>query len=285
MPSAPFLSLMRVSRKAPVHLTQNKQGAIPPPRTLWQRIRRIWIGAGLIFTVLFISWTLLAIRPQAVARAALVSDARVRVTTSDTHMAFVPASGQGPTGLLFFAGALVDPIAYAPVMRNVAEAGYAAVLVKLPRRAAFGGADGPEVLTRGVNATLSLPEIKNWVLAGHSRGGEVAARLASTAAPSFVGLVLIGTSHPRDLSLASSRLAVTRIYGTRDTVADVEKLERNRVNLPAVIRDVRIDGANHSQFGYYGFQPGDWMATISRDEQQRITIAAIVDALRAADGR
>ena len=276
---------MRVSRKAPVHLTQNKQGAIPPHRTLWQRIRRIWIGAGLIFTVLFVSWTLIAIRPQAIAREALVSDARVRVTQSDTHITFVPAGGHGPTALLFFAGALVDPIAYAPVMRHVAEAGYAAVLVKLPRRGAFGGADGPEVLTRGVNATMALPEIRKWVLAGHSRGGEVATRLASTAAPSFAALVLIGTSHPRDISLAGSRLAVTRIYGTRDTVADVEKLERNRVNLPAVIRDVRIEGANHSQFGYYGFQPGDWSATISRDEQQRITIAAIVDALRAADGR
>jgi fermentation-respiration switch protein FrsA (DUF1100 family) len=276
---------MRVSRKAPEYLTQNKQGAIPPPRSMWQRIRRIWIGAGLIFTVLFVTWTLIAIRPQGVARAALESDARVRITQTDTHITFLPAEGRRTTGLLFFAGALVDPIAYAPVMRDVAEAGYAAVLVKLPRRGALGGADGPEVLTRGVNATLALPEITRWVLAGHSRGGEVAARLAHTAAPSFVGLVLIGTSHPRDISLAGSRLPVTRIYGTRDTVADIEKLDRNRGNLPAVIRDVRIEGANHSQFAYYGFQPGDWPATISRDEQQRITIAAILDAMRAADER
>jgi fermentation-respiration switch protein FrsA (DUF1100 family) len=285
MRSALFLSLMRVSRKAPEYLTQNKQGAIPPPRSTWQRIRRVWIGSGLIFTALFVTWTLLAVRPRSEARAALESDVRVRVTQTDTDITFVPPEHAGSTGLLFFAGALIDPVAYAPVMRDIAEAGYPAVLVKLPRRGALGGADGPEVLTRAVNATVRVPGITRWVLAGHSRGGEVAARLAYTDAPSFAGLVLIGTSHPRDIDLANSRLPVTRIYGTRDTVADVEKLDRNRVNLPAVIREVRIEGANHSQFGYYGFQPGDWPATISREEQQRITIAAILDALRAADTR
>jgi pimeloyl-ACP methyl ester carboxylesterase len=153
------------------------------------------------------------------------------------------------------------------------------ILVGLPRRGAFGGADGAEVLNRGAAATLAAPNVRRWVLAGHSRGGEVAARLARLEAPSFVGLVLIGTSHPRDFSLAGTRLAVTRIYGTRDTVADVEKLERNRINLPASLRDVRIDGGNHSQFGSYGFQPGDWPATISRDEQQRQTLAAVLAAL------
>jgi hypothetical protein len=43
---------------------------------------------------------------------------------------------------------------------------------------------------------------------------------------------------------------------------------------------VRIDGGNHSQFGSYGFQPGDWPATISRDDQQRQTLDAVLDMLR-----
>lgn len=276
---------MRVSRKAPDTLTPNKQRAKSSPPTVWQRIRRVWIATGLAATLIFVSWTLLAMRPTADARAALQNDDLVRVTERHTHITFVPTDGEPATGLLFFAGALVDPVAYAPIMREIAEAGYPAALVRLPRRGAFGGADGPDVLTRGIDATLTLPTVKRWVLAGHSRGGEVAARLASTGAPSFAALVLIGTSHPRDISLANSRLPVTRIYGTRDTIADVEKLERNRPNLPAVIRDVRIDGGNHSQFGSYGFQPGDWRATISRDEQQRLTVAAILDAMRAADVR
>ena len=146
----------------------------------------------------------------------------------------------------------------------------------------LGGAEGAEPLNRAVSAMRLVPQVTRWVIAGHSRGGEIASRLAQTQAPSLAGLVLIGTSHPRDISLANVRMPVTRVYGTRDTVADVEKLERTKVNLPPDTTHVRIDGGNHSQFGSYGFQPGDWPATISRTEQQRQTLAALLDMLRSA---
>ena len=32
---------------------------------------------------------------------------------------------------------------------------------------------------------------------------------------------------------------------------------------------VEMEGANHAQFGWYGIQPGDGVATISREEQQK----------------
>ena len=247
-------------------------------------IRKIWISTGLLATVVFVTWSLLAFRATAEAVAALKSGARVQVSAADFGWVFAPAGAPRHTGLVFFVGAMVDPRAYAPLLRKVAEAGHPAVLVALPRRGMFGGADGAEVLNRGVTATLSAPTVRSWVLAGHSRGGKVAAELARIGAPSFIGLVLIGTSHPRDFSLAGTRLAVTRIYGTRDTVADVEKLEANRINLPPDIMDVRIDGGNHSQFGHYGFQPGDWPATISREDQQRQTLTAVLAALGGALG-
>jgi hypothetical protein len=255
--------------------------ALKVRRRLWPLIRRIWITTGLLATAVFITWSLLAFRATTEAVAALESDGRVQVSETDFGWSFTPSGERRNSGLLFVAGAMVDPRAYAPLMRQVAEAGHPALLVKLPRRGIFGGADGPEVLNRGVSATLAAPDVRTWVLAGHSKGGLVAARLARTGAQTFSGLILIGTSHPRDFSLASTRLAVTRIHGTRDTVADVEKLEANRTNLPAVITDVRIDGGNHSQFGSYGFQPGDWPATISREDQQRQTLRAILESLQA----
>ena len=60
---------------------------------------------------------------------------------------------------------------------------------------------------------------------------------ARTRDPRIAGLVLVGTSHPRDLSLADVTFPVTRIYGTRDTVADVDKIEATRGNLPPSTRD------------------------------------------------
>lgn len=253
--------------------------ATRPRRSWWATIHWLWVRLGALAGVVFISWSLLAYRATSQAREALTSDARVEVTDRGDHWVFAPKEGRAAVGLLFYAGALVDPAAYAPLARSVAAEGYPVLLVRLPRRAAFGGAEGAPPLTRGINATLGLPDVRLWIVGGHSRGGEVASRLARTGAGALAGLILIGTSHPRDFSLADSRLPVTQIYGTRDTVADLEKVERARGNLPPSARIVRIDGGNHSQFGYYGFQPGDWFATISREEQQRITVEAILAAL------
>jgi hypothetical protein len=249
-------------------------------RVKWAAVRRVWIRTAFIGTALFITWSLLAYRAQGVARAALESDARVTVTRADGHWSFTPPS-PATVGLIFFPGALVDPVAYAPLVHAIAGAGYTSLLIEVPRRGAFGGADGPEVFERA-RAAAARSSVARWVVAGHSRGGVIAAYLVRDGFPGLAGAVLLGTSHPRDFSLAGTPIPMTRVFGTRDTVADVEKLDRTRANLPVSARIVRIDGGNHSQFGYYGFQPGDWPATIGRDAQQVIVRDAIVDALAAA---
>lgn len=248
---------------------------------IWPIIRRAWITAGIAGTVVFVAWSLIAYRATAEARRALEPDSRVSVAHAGQHWAFDPATPSA-AGLLFFAGALVDPVAYAPLARAIADAGFTVMLVELPRRGAFGGADGPEVFARARAAAASRGKVVHWVVAGHSRGGVVAAQVVRDGFPGLAAAVLIGTSHPRDFSIAAATIPVTRVFGTRDTVADVDKLERTRANLPPSARIVPIDGGNHSQFGYYGFQPGDWPATISREAQQAITRRALLDALEAA---
>ena len=147
------------------------------------------------------------------------------------------------------------------------------LLVELPRRGAFGGADGPEVFARARAAAASRPNVSRWVVAGHSRGGVVAAQVVRDGFPGLAGAVLIGTPTRAIFPSPPRAIPMTRVFGTRDTVADVEKLERTRANLPPSTRVIPIDGGNHSQFGHYGFQPGDWPATISREAQQAITRA------------
>ena len=250
--------------------------------TIWARVRRIWVRAGAIALVVFPAWILIASRATSHARAALSSDARVTVVRGSHHWTFEPKAASASAGVLFFPGALVDPVAYAPLLRDVASAGYPAILVEVPRRGALGGADDPAVFDRARTAMRSLRNRVRWVVAGHSRGGLIAATFVRAEPSTFAGLVLIGTTHPRDFSLADAPLPVTKVYGTRDTVADVEKIEATRANLPLAARMVPIAGGNHSQFGYYGFQLGDWPATIARDEQQRQTLEALLDVLRVA---
>lgn len=253
-------------------------------RTVWATIRRVWTICGTIAFVGFTAWALLAYRASAEARAALDGTSGVAVTPGAGFRIFRPISRAGDVGLVFFAGALVDPAAYAPLLVDVAGAGFPAVLVELPRRGAFGGADGPEVLSRARDGMQAAGGVSRWVIGGHSRGGAVAAQFVRNHHSNIYGLVLIGTSHPRDFSLAHIRIPVVQIYGTRDTVADVEKVEASRRNLPPGTQLVRIDGGNHSQFGSYGFQPGDWPATISREVQHRMTKDAVIAALSNVAG-
>jgi pimeloyl-ACP methyl ester carboxylesterase len=239
---------------------------------------------GATALVVFVTWSLIAYRAAPVAHAALQSDAQVIVTPGEGSWHFAPANRPSlATGLLFFAGALVDPVAYAPLARAVASEGFPVRLMALPRRGAFGGADDPDLRARAVALMRERSGPHQWVVGGHSRGAVVASQLASESPRSLAGLILIGSSHPRDVSLAGLRFPVMKIAGTRDGLATPDEVRGNSNKLPPDTRWVWIEGANHSQFGWYGFQPGDRRARISPEVQRRQMIAATLDLMRLVD--
>jgi len=258
-------------------------------KTLWQKVRRIWATFGLIATVVFAAWMYFGYRASSAAVAAMRSDANVIVSTEDGVFRFTPPASltkKQPVGLLFFAGSVVDPRAYAPLAHEIALAGYPVTIVPLPRRGMFGGADSPELMTLANNAANLDERVSQWIIGGHSRGAVVAIKfeelLRTMGANTVAGLLLVGTTHPRDVDLSKLKLPVTKIVGTNDGVAPMAKVEANRRLLPESTRWVRIEGGNHSQFGWYGFQPGDHFASISRDEQHMQLVAAIKESLRVA---
>lgn len=248
---------------------------------LWRKVRRVWAICGSIALVVFVSWSLLGFRANATATKAMQGDAQVQVHARTDSWQFVPVTPAGTAHhqLLFFPGGLVDPVAYAPLAHALAKQGYFVTLMKLPRRGAFGGADDAQVFSNARNAMKASASKAPWVVAGHSKGGAVAARMANEYREEMVALVLVGTSHPRDFTLGNSGLHVTQVLGSRDPIASIERADRNRRNLPADLRRIVIDGGNHSQFGEYGFQPGDRFATIPRSSQQEQTLAVLREAL------
>ncbi len=116
---------------------------------------------------------------------------------------------------------------------------------------------------------------KTYILAGHSQGAKMAAQFVYENPGLIDKLILLGSSHPRDISLAAAKIKVLKIYGSNDGVADETSIMKNKANLPASTQYLRIEGANHAQFGYYGYQLGDHSASISREQQQAETLKYI----------
>lgn len=236
---------------------------------------RILLGAVMVIILSasgFVVWASPppdSVMPQ--AYTALESDDLVTVT-ADGWIAFTPNDATPQTGFIFYQGARVRAEAYAPLARAIAEAGHLAVITYAPLNLAI------------FDTSMATPiietytGIENWVIGGHSLGGAAAAIYADANPEQIDALVLVA-SRPADDALADDDLDVMSIYGTLDGIATLDELETSIPNLPVDTDFVAIEGGNHSQFGYYGFQNGDGEAAISRDDQITQTAQAIIALL------
>jgi pimeloyl-ACP methyl ester carboxylesterase len=255
---------------------------------LFRALRRAWAITGITLWVMFLTFQFFANRPTGPAQEAMRSDAAVRVTRQRDHWLFEPTAADAKrAGLIFFPGSLVDPVAYAPLARSAAAHGYTAVIVPLPLRIAPLKSQKAAVTQSAADIVSRSREagIGRWVISGHSLGGVFAARFAREYPDLTDGLVLVGTSHPRDFDLSESGLDVTKISGSRDGLASLEEVRRYAGNLPKSTRWIEIDGGNHAQFGWYGPQFGDHTATIGHAEQQSRLSSAVLAALARAAAR
>jgi pimeloyl-ACP methyl ester carboxylesterase len=197
--------------------------------------------------------------------------------TTEPWLVFHPDDTEPATGLIFYPGGRVDARAYAPAARAIAAEGYLVVSVPMPLNLAFFNANA------AADVIAAYPDIKRWAVGGHSLGGAMAAGFSHDHPEAIRGLVL-WASYPAEGSDLSERdLAVVSIYGTLDGLATVDKIEASRSLLPSATRLVAIEGGNHAQFGWYGAQSGDNLATISREKQMQDTVAATVTLLATLD--
>ncbi|MFK7849310.1 MAG: alpha/beta family hydrolase [Rhodothermales bacterium] len=225
-----------------------------------------------VFALSFLGWQFYSMQAKDVDDSFFENDTAVEVINSVETIAFKPTTDTLGVGFLFYPGALVDPDAYVPMARQIAEAGYEARIIKIPYRMTGMEWQKKEVEARTTSALLNN---KKWVLSGHSRGVRMALAYAADNESSLAGLILIGSSHPREVDHTGLGIPVMKVYGTRDGLASPEEVEQFKHNLPAHTSWVRIEGGNHAQFGWYGGQLGDDDATISRVDQQKQLLAAI----------
>jgi predicted alpha/beta-hydrolase family hydrolase len=241
-------------------------------------LKKYWwvivIGILLVMVIGFLTWGLIIPEPMPEALAAFQTDSQVTVTT-EPWLVFQPSDQIPSTGLIIYPGARVDPRAYAPIARSVAAQGYLVVIVPMPLNLAVFGAN------RAAAVIQAFPDIQHWVIGGHSLGGSMAALYADNHRDQINGLVLWASYPANNNNLSDSTIKVASIYGTQDGLATKDKIDTSRVLLPADTTWVPIEGGNHGQFGWYGDQPGDNPATISRQDQQAQIIQATLDLLKS----
>ncbi len=200
------------------------------------------------------------------ALRALSSTDQITVTIRDDMVIFSPSLPEA--GLLFYPGGKVEHTAYSPLMQALAEQNILCVLLKMPGNLALLDIDAAQ------KVPPCFPQIQRWYLGGHSLGGSMAALWAADNPDAIQGLVLLASYSTADLTRAG--FPVLSIYGSEDSVLNLEKEQQFRCHLPESTTEILIPGGNHAQFGSYGPQDGDGTASISPQDQISLTAEALV---------
>lgn len=203
-------------------------------------------------------------RADDIALEVLAQDSTIEVRDDLTILS---PSYPTDTAVIFYPGAKVEAEAYLPLLTKIRQTGVTCILVHMPFRMAIFDANAAE------DVMEQFPDIRHWYIAGHSMGGAMASQFAAGHPDEVDGLILLGAyiygDYPPEKTLT--------VYGSlNQSVEDHIDYTENVVE---------IEGGNHAQFGNYGPQKGDLPATISAEEQQARTVAAIEAFLGEADAK
>lgn len=189
----------------------------------------------------------------------ILEETNPRVSIKDNITILYPSEDKAlNTALIFYPGGKVEANAYLPLLQDLSDQGITSVLVEMPFHLAVFNINGAD------DVYEHLPEIDTFYIGGHSLGGAMSASYVSKHLDQFKGLILLGAypTEPLDIPILS-------IYGSNDMVLDHSKLLDTA-------HQVEIPGGNHAYYGNYGEQEGDGTATITREEQQAITVDEIM---------
>lgn len=228
----------------------------------------------IVFCIGIIAWIGTPYKTGQLALDSLVSDNNVEVTV-DGNITFTPKGKEVTKGFILYPGAKVEAKAYAPLCKKIAESGYEVVILDMPLNFSLLGQNKAEEVIK------EHENIKSWVVGGHSLGGIVAAKFAEHN--NNVDGVVFLASYPLNDNIKQLGKKIVSIWGSKDGVVNFARLIKSKDKLPQDTTYVEIEGANHSQFGDYGKQKGDYDALISKEKQLDITSNSIINLLKNID--
>ena len=229
-----------------------------------RRRKKIIIGVLLVVTIFlvgFVVWAETPLGPMPEAYDSLNSDSEVTVST-DRWLVFEPVNSSKKIGFIVYPGGRVDYRSYAPLAHAIAAEGFLTIIAPMPLNLAVFGVNAANDIIN------SYPQISSWAIGGHSLGGTMAAQFAYENPSKIAGLILWAAYPASGNNLSKHSLLVTTIHGSRDGLVTSSQIQDSLKLLPPTTIRVEIAGGNHAQFGWYGDQPGDNAAEITREKQQ-----------------
>jgi dienelactone hydrolase len=151
-------------------------------------------------------------------------------------------------------------------------------IVKMPLSLAVFG------INKADGVITAYPDIRYWVIGGHSLGGSMAASYAKKQSDKVQGLAFWASYPATSDDLSSTSLKGLSTHGSNDQVLNMDNFNATKALLPPGTIMQVIQGGNHAQFGNYGLQSGDGTATISAADQQAQAADLTVRLLRAVEG-
>ncbi|WP_101759043.1 alpha/beta hydrolase [Oceanicoccus sp. KOV_DT_Chl] len=193
---------------------------------------------------------------------------------------FTPkATVSTPTiGLIFYPCALCDARGFAPLTRQIAEAGFLTALIPMPSNFAIFDYE------RALEVQAHYPSIQQWVVGGHSMGGGASAMFLAKHPTGADGLLMWDSYTNADYDISTLGLPVLSLYGNRHhDPKRKQTFTAAKPYLPATTRYQVIDGSDHFQFG--DFAPEDVahrsFGTLPLEEQHRQLLAYSIDFLNS----
>lgn len=221
----------------------------------------------LLLTGVTVLWVNDTYKPDTTAQEAMIGN-DATIVTEDEWITFNP-SEQTEHGFIFYPGGLVEPEAYAPLCRKIADEKVKVFLVPMTLNLAVLSPNRAEEVIK------ANPEITDWTIGGHSLGGVMAANFAA-GHKEITNLVLLA-AYPQEGTLDDSEMNVLSIYGTLDGVAKMDKVKNAVLGKHGSM--LEIPGGNHCFFGSYGMQKGDNQAEVSNEEQINLTAEAVIELI------
>lgn len=241
---------------------------------------RILVGSGLILgLIVLIAFIWLKSQTYGPMEAAVEAIQQENVTVEGRVIRLEP-EGEPVANLVFYPGGLVEAEAYAVLGQSLAERGVRVFIPKMPLNLAILHPNAFDRIYK------QYGDENDWYIGGHSLGGASASIYASEQSEHLTGVFLLGAYPSGNSDLSNLQIPVVSIDATRDQIMVRDQYEQRKTLLPPETDYIRIEGGNHSQFGYYGFQKGDGKSLLSREEQHKQVVDAIMNTITStADAR